>query len=112
MIVPCQFCFRHMQKLNKEHQCAYYDKFDCETYTFCVEFVQKIFIPIRLRNSISMNHFQVTILQVYSFRNMSIEEEVCFRPIALKYVKDQTTFSVRSKNVCMIACNIHFPACR
>ena len=53
-IVLCQLCFRNMPKLNKEQQRTCVNHFDCETCTFCVEFVQKMFVPIYLKNSSSV----------------------------------------------------------
>ena len=53
-IVFCQLCFRNMPKLNKEQQRNCVNHFDCETDTFCVEFLQKMFVPICLKSSSSV----------------------------------------------------------
>ena len=50
-IVFCQLSFRNMPKLNKEQQRTCINHFDCETCTFRVEFVQKMFVPIYLKSS-------------------------------------------------------------
>ena len=53
-IVLCQLCFGNMPKLNKEQQRTCINHFDCDTCTFCVEFVQNTFVPIYLKNSSSV----------------------------------------------------------
>ena len=53
-IVLCQLCFGNIPKLNKEQQRTCVNHFDCETCTFCVEFMQKMFIPIYLKNPSSV----------------------------------------------------------
>ena len=53
-IVLCKRCFGNMPKLNKEQQRTWVNHFGCETCTFCVEFVQKMFVPIYLKNSSSV----------------------------------------------------------
>ena len=53
-IVLCQLCFGNMPKLNKEQQPTCVNHFDYEACTFCVEFVQKMFVPIYLKNSSSV----------------------------------------------------------
>ena len=53
-IVLCQLCFGNVPKLNKEQQRTCVNHFDCETCTFYVEFVQKIFVPIYLTSSPSV----------------------------------------------------------
>ena len=47
-IVLCHLYFGNMPKLNKEQQRT------CETCTFCVEFVQKMFVLIYLKSSSSV----------------------------------------------------------
>ena len=53
-IVLCQLSLRNILKLNKEQQRTCVNHFDCETYTFYVEFVQKLFVPIYLKISSSV----------------------------------------------------------
>ena len=52
--VPCQLSFRNISKLNKEQQRTCINHYDCETCTFSVEFVQKLFVPICLKSSYSV----------------------------------------------------------
>ena len=53
-IVLCQLSFRNISKLNREQQRTCVNHFDCETCTFCVEFVQNMFVPIYLKSSSSV----------------------------------------------------------
>ena len=53
-IVLCKLSFRNISKLNKEQQRTCINHFDCETCTFCVEFLQKLFVPIYLKKSSSV----------------------------------------------------------
>ena len=87
-IVLCQLCFRNMPKLNKEHNCTCENYFHCETCTFCVKFLQTMFIPIRLENStsVTLSRYNFTGLQFLNYVNWR-RFCFCYNPMTIsKYL--------------------------
>ena len=59
-VVICRNCFFSLPKLNKETPCTCDSIFECEIWKFCIEYLQKIFVPITADFKISLPGYHLT----------------------------------------------------